>query len=449
MADRPLEQPKLVAIKEALDAGDLTVAQRLLAELDDSLRNHPGASYLAIRLLFERGKLDVDDVIGRLAELIQRQGSFMEAAQMLDAAQSGALKRLSTLIVPPSSTPAATIPSPHPSGFPPTAPPGATLRTPPTFSELPPSVPNIPRAPALPKFTPPPPGTSPSYVPDAPPTTVKEPWRSRASNRPLPREEPGATRRTSEPEIVNVPVGARSRPTVIRSGRPAQLDSNSVTLANVAAMLDEGGYAEALSALDQVTTEGGPELAMLRARALLGARRLVEATLAARKLGSAPLLDPQLRAGCARLLIELGEIPEALAQARRAHREEPRSPLVAQTLAWALVRAAWDGDMELLGQARSLLVTSDVDAGPARSLVTALRAEMEALAGDAERARDLAEQALSTDAHSVDAMAASALALARVGDAEAAKSAYARLVAANQAAARSMAQRLAEHRVKL
>jgi tetratricopeptide (TPR) repeat protein len=448
MSDRPLEQPRLCAIRDRLDDGDLAEAQQLLAELDEPMRNHPGAAYLAIRLLFERGKIDVEGVAERLAELIERYGSFLEAAQMLDAALSGNLTRSAGGV--PTSSSGPTVVSPPPS-FPQTpVPTDGTLATPSTFSTSPPTVPLIPPAPPLPNIALPPDKT-PSYIPDSAPTTLRDMSRVRSSQRPLRREEPDdASTLPPRPEIVRIPTRLSSAPPGIRSGKPAVIENDVTTpLLSVITLLDDGLYAEASSLLDQIGENSAPELLLLRSRALLGARRLAEARVVAIRLASAPLLEPQLRAGIARVLIELGETEDAVAQARRAHADDPKSGLVRQTLAWALLRAGWREDWEATLEAKSLIAGLDLQPGPKRGLLLALRACAEAFTGEPVVALDLASEALQVDNANVDALVGRAIAAARLGDTRTAQSAYFQLVELDEGAGSRLASLLTQRGVDL
>ena len=121
----------------------------------------------------------------------------------------------------------------------------------------------------------------------------------------------------------------------------------------IATWLSERDFERALSAVDRLGAESSPELSLLEVRALVGLGRRAAARRALDRLCRAPLLDPDLRAAVARLLIELGDLDRAEVQARRAHSEDPKSELSRVTLAWALARSeAW-------------LPTSPLAAGPA------------------------------------------------------------------------------------
>ena len=139
-------------------------------------------TYFATRILYQRGKLDLQGVMARLHELLRACPDFPEARAMLQAAERGTLQpdpqRFNQATVPP---PAATdnsrdtdsdeddddeegdrltepgnAPSRAPSRAPSVAPVEARLKTP--------QAPGIPRAPLVPRFTPRE-NVAPSYVP--------------------------------------------------------------------------------------------------------------------------------------------------------------------------------------------------------------------------------------------------------------------------------------------
>jgi hypothetical protein len=123
----------------------------------------------------------------------------------------------------------------------------------------------------------------------------------------------------------------------------------------------------------------------------------------------APLLDPDLRAAVARLLIELSDIDRAEAQARRAHSEDPESELSRLTLAWALARRdAWLPTPRSAAELSELLTNFTPEGSPLAALGYALCALMR-LGTSAEAARQTADAALALDADSQDALAVAAV----------------------------------------
>jgi tetratricopeptide (TPR) repeat protein len=146
------------------------------------------------------------------------------------------------------------------------------------------------------------------------------------------------------------------------------------------------------------------------------------------RLEHAPLLDPELRADCARFLIEAGEPERAVLQARHAIQDDPSSPLVQLILVWALVRAARRSpNHETIDEAEGVLRLLRAKPGPIPALAQALRASILAEKGDPERAITTATLALKLDPASLDAEAAISLAYARLGRLEEAQAAWLRL----------------------
>jgi tetratricopeptide (TPR) repeat protein len=146
------------------------------------------------------------------------------------------------------------------------------------------------------------------------------------------------------------------------------------------------------------------------------------------RLENAPLLDPELRADCARFLIEAGEPERAVLQARYASQDDPSSPLVQLILAWALIRAARRSpNHESIDEAEGVLRRLRAKSGPIPALAQALRASILAEKGDAERAITTAHLALKLDPGALDAEAAISLACARLGRIDDAQAAWERL----------------------
>ncbi len=238
----------------------------------------------------------------------------------------------------------------------------------------------------------------------------------RGGVRPLPRSEPP----TSDPPVLrrNVQSGAPPPPTL------GALPS----LFELATLLDDGEYRRVINAIDSAP-DAGPAYVLMRARALAGEGHRDDALGTLERLTRAPLLDPELRAGAARELIELGELSLAVALARHAYEDDPEPPLVRITLAWALLRGACRrSDARALEEASELLEGLRTRGGPRPALVSALRALAQALGGDPERAIAAAQRALAQDAASTDALSAIALASARLERPHDAQQAWLRLL---------------------
>lgn len=455
MSRSPLDHPRLAVIDRKLDAGELDEAQHLLAQLGDNYFFRHATTYLASRLLYLRGTLDEESLIERLVRVLNETHDFPEAEALLAQAKAGTL-------VKQAPAPRSSRPPPASLG---SQPPGPEIEIAFGSRHAPdrprPGSPEIPRAGRVPDVAPRPRAARPESIPDleiagAPPPgfvveaapagvtpakpvrpspappgeglqlTERTPLRARDS-------EPIAGARYSASPGASEAVSLRQKST--GPGRPAGSSSPAArrqytepiigteppvpaeraSLFEVAALLDAGRPEEALELL---TTRGDPEEpdhALLRARALARAGRDAEATELARRLGAAPLLEPTVRAGVARLALELGEVDLGLAQAARAHEEDPVQPTIRLTYAWAaLRRARRSTDPELVSRAALALRELVGDGGPHEGLLLGLRACVEAHSGDALRALRLAERALDLEP-SADGYAALAMAAARLG----------------------------------
>ncbi|HLV20879.1 MAG TPA: hypothetical protein VKZ49_08350, partial [Polyangiaceae bacterium] len=302
----PLDHPRLRAIDQKLNEGDLDGAQRALGSLGDVTIFLYATTYLATRLLYLRGRLSDGDVIERLEELISRAGYFPEAEAMLLAAQSGTLADFRSL-PEEEALPTAVLSSgadeggkPHPPKRTPSDIGFRRLAAGEPMNAATPSVrsmPAIPRAARLPEFGP---GIVPRLETPVPP----------------PSDPP-----------VSKPAGAPStRPAPARDGSPqraAPPGADGCSLAELAALLDEGRAAEVLCALDGPAEALGPEHALLRGRALKQAGYGDKAIRQLERLSNAPLLDPQIRVEVARLLLQLGRPALAHEQADAAFKDDP------------------------------------------------------------------------------------------------------------------------------
>lgn len=458
MGSGPLDHPRLLEIEERLDRAEIDAAQRLLAELGDLHVHRVAITYFATRLLYQRGRLDAAGVVERLRELVQAEPNFPQASAMLSAAERGTLRPdregfLRATMSPLDQAPA----EPH-------SEPPATWSEPPRKESsaptielgldevdtdhdqlanelaaeldlVPPvvperklteprrslSMPQIPRAPIVPRFTPP--ATQvPSYIPGA--RTASMQFELELE---LP-EQPRDTIRQAEPDP-NDPTSSGRMPVAPISVVPPQTISESV---------------------EASVREHGPESMLARARVLWaqGARDRALAHL--ERLEHAPLLDPELRGDCARFLLEVGEPERALSQARHALQDEPGSGLVQLMLAWALLRSARRSpNHEAVEEAERLLARLKLKTGPIPALVQALRAAVLAEKGDPERALATARLALKLDSHAADAEAAFSLASARLGRLDDAQAAWLRLRALSADEAGHLSDRLQQLGVAL
>lgn len=452
MGRSPLGHPRLLAIEHQLDAGNVDEAQHLLAHLDDDLSFGAATSYLSIRMLWLRGRLSHKDVAQRLRELLSTQDYFPEAAAMLRAAEANTLGRDARFKsqVPPQwngAVPAPSAPAIEVGtltlSLDPEADDGIDLEAeeheidalPPLgaggpYVEVPDlEDPAIPRAGRAPRFTPPS-NLAPSYVPKppVPPTPdppearpASEPPRGRYSESP-PRQEIVRRGSSRPPRNVGAPSAqqASERPAPagrIRSGHPPPVTERGLpSLFEIAGLADAGRFDEALQALERAGPHKSAETVLLHTRLLMRVGREAEARDELAKLSVEPLLDPELRAGIARQLLELSATELALAQAELAFRDDAASPMVRLTLAWALLRMSRRRDRSALVR-RSVELLDDLRPRSVSlpGLLSALRACVMAALGDPSKAVHQAQRALAEDSSYPDALIALALGSARVG----------------------------------
>ncbi len=422
------------------------------------------STYFATRILYQRGKLDLAGVVARLRELLRSCPAFPEAQAMLVAAERGTLRPdpsdFNQATLPPpggdhdddedTDPDRRTEPSDPPSSRPSSAPVEARLKTP--------RAPGIPRAPLVPRFasrenvlpsyaplpdlelTPPgldldPPGTPrsgpTSDTVSAPPPSAREP----RIDSPLPLAiELGPL------AGLQVPFGDRNTAPSPGAPGPSALEPPSVFL--IATWVAERDFEGALSAIESLGAESTPELSLLEVRALIGLGRKGAARRSLDRLCRAPLLDPDLRAAVARVLIELGDLDRAVAQARRAHSEDPASDLARLTLAWAIARSdSWLLSPRSGGELSELLEEFSPDGSPLPALGFALRA-LALLRTSPEAARQAVDAALSLDAASHDGLAVAALVAIKQARTADAKRLYQRLLEIDHHAADELAATL-------
>jgi hypothetical protein len=411
-------------------------------------------TYFATRILYQRGKLDLQGVVARLGELIAACPEFPEARAMLTAAERGTLRpepsRFNEATVPPPRVTSddeddddgdrLTDPGHLPSSVPAME---ARLKTP--------QAPGIPRAPLVPRFTPRE-NVAPSYAPPpelelTPPEHDLEleltPPESNPWNDTLSAPPPSSTRSASPPAVAVelgpldglADRGFGGRITAPSPGAPGASEAEPPSVFVIATWLSERDFERALAAVEKLGAESSPELSLLEVRALIGLGRKAAARRSLDRLCRAPLLDPDLRAAVARLLIELGDVARAEAQARRAHAEDPESELSRLTLAWAVARSdAWLPSARSAGELSELLSDFRPEGSPLAALAYALSALM-LLGTSAEAARQAADAALALDAASPDALAVAAVVAQKQRRGADAKRLYQRLLALDHHAA--------------
>jgi hypothetical protein len=92
----PLDDARLKAIEDCLNAGRFDDAQKRLASLVPAEGFGPGVAYLSARLLFHRGRLDAATVAARLRDVLREQPDFAEAKSWL-----GTVERSTEVTQPP------------------------------------------------------------------------------------------------------------------------------------------------------------------------------------------------------------------------------------------------------------------------------------------------------------------------------------------------------------
>lgn len=485
MGRSPLDHPRLAIIEKKLDAGELDEAQHLLSQLGENYFFRHATTYLASRLLYLRGTLDEAGLVERLKRLVNETPEFPEAEALLNQARSGSLAHGRTSRPPPlRSRPPKQLDE---------LPLGARTPSEARRRLINPNIPRAGRVPSLvdasdadepegevetapreripdlvPGHSQPPPGfgvsarrepsrvapdvqLSPPPMPGPVPEAVAEdPNVSRYAALPDLTEEVQIVRQRAPAPRPSAPAPARTPPrapfpseSLIGAEEPPARVTSS--LFDIATLLDRGEIADALQALEARGAPEEPEHALMAARVYARAGRSAEARELCLRLGRAPLLDPLLRAGVARLALDLGEEELAFEQSDRAHEEDPTQPTVRLTFAWAaLRRARRTAEPDLVSRASLALRELVGDGGPHEGLLLALRAAVEAHAGDAERALRLAERSLELEP-SADGHAALAMAAARLGRADEAKRASVWLRKESPVEAKALEESLSRH----
>ncbi|MEO7034464.1 MAG: hypothetical protein ABI548_11220 [Polyangiaceae bacterium] len=453
MGSGPLDHPRLLEIEAKLDRAEIDAAQRLLGALGDVNVHRTAITYFATRLLYQRGRLDATGVAIRLRELMAVEPIFPEASAMLAAAERGTLRpdRIGfqrSVDPDPHGQENHHSQPPAASGWPErprsessapaievgldeldtdadelgSVPEPSSRREPAPYARAEMvrslSMPEIPRAPMLPRFAPAI-DTAPSYAPGA---------RSASLQFELDLELPEAPRDTiRQPEFEPPPSSTEGSPN--SRSKPSAPPSDR---------------------LDAAVRDHGPESMLARARALWEQGVHDRALAHVQRLEHAPLLEPEVRAACARFLIEASEPERAVVQARRASQDDPDSALVQLMLTWALIRAARHApNHQTIDEAEIVLARLRAKSGPIPALAQALRASILAEKGDPERAITTAKLALKLDPSALDAEAAISLAAARLGRFEEAQQSWERLHALSAEEAERMCDRLQQLGVTL
>jgi len=303
-----------------------------------------------------------------------------------------------------------------------------------------PQAPGIPRAPLLPRFTPHE-NLAPSYAPardlHAPAgldLEIAQPGSPKPTE-PMPAPPPSSSARVRGaatipiqpgPQKASLPLSAAERITAPSPGAPGP-SATPPTVFQIASWLAERDFESALAAVTRLGAESSPELSLLEVRALVGLGRKAAARRTIDRLCRAPLLDPDVRAAVARLLIDLGDLDRAETQVRRAFADDPDSEIVRLSLAWAVARnAAWQPNERAAAELSELLGRVKVEASSLPALAQALLA-LALLPSSPEAARKAIDAALARDEMSVDAIAIATVVASRQGRKAEAKRLFQRL----------------------
>lgn len=489
MATSPLEHDELRHIEKRLDEGNTAEAAQLLARFANSRDHEVAITFLATRLLFQRGRIDTDGAADRLNALLERAGPFPEAEDWL-AELEGRTE--------PSAVPKEALES-----APKTADKDSEEKTSP--HHRPPShAPSVPRA-----------ASAHPYLDELgaddedEEVTPAEPIasgrlaveRQEALERAVERAE---AERTQDP-VFPPPRSANSSvppplPFASSSGIPAV----TAAAATAAAVTAEAVTAEAVAAegaarstqrpprpsikpashkpfdsmraKEQLAAHAGryrassypdellaptpprpsrPEVAppagdaaqvrqaILEAWERVLGGRMEEARALIPEEPTPEQLDAETRVALARVLLELGHAERAAREATIALDEAPDLPEARLMFIWSAVRHARQrDDAWSLERAELLLKESNLGPPPEGGLVLALTACVEARIGTPAVALRLAQRALRANAESTDGLAALAEAAALCGEEPRAEAALERLYTLAAAAAEQITPRL-------
>ena len=469
MATSPLEHDELRHIERTLDAGNTAEAAQLLARFANSRDHEVAITFLATRLLFQRGRIDTDGAADRINALLERAGSFPEAEEWLDELEGrtepSALPQGAAAAVAKEAEEktAPSHPPPRPASHAPSVPraapgPHPYLDEVDEDEEVTPAEPTVERrveaqrrAAALaegdefvtpdpaevatvaaareqPPVLPPPRNADSSEPPPRPPgsgslPSVSSEMAALSSQHPRPSHKPfdsmrakellsaraGRYRASSYPDELREPVPRTSRPVVVPSA---------------------GNAAEVRQAILEAWER------------VLGGR-LDEARALIPEEPTPEELDAETRVALARVLLEVGQAERAAVEATRALDEAPDLAEARLMFIWCAVRHARQrDDAWCLERAELLLKESNLGPPPEGGLVLALTACVEARIGTPAVALRLAQRALRANAESTDGLAALAEAAALCGEEPRAEAALDRLFTLSSATAEQITPRL-------
>jgi hypothetical protein len=467
MATSPLEHDELRHIERTLDAGNTAEAAQLLARFANSRDHEVAITFLATRLLFQRGRIDTDGAADRINALLERAGSFPEAEEWLDELEG----RTEPSALPQGAVAAVTKdaeektapshPPPHPASHAPSVPraapgPHPYLDEVDEEDEVTPAEPVVERRIeaarraaelAGDEFVNPEPADAATITAEREQAPVLPPPRNADSSEPPPRP-PGSD---SLPSLTSEMAALSSQPR--RSHKPFDSMRAKEQLSARAGRYRASSYPDELR--DPVPRTSRPVVvpsagnaAEVR-RAILDAwervlgGRLDEARALIPEEPTPQELDAETRVTLARVLLEVGQAERAAVEATLALDEAPDLAEARLMFIWCAVRHARQrDDAWCLERAEVLLKESNLGPPPEGGLVLALTACVEARIGTPAVALRLAQRALRANAESTDGLAALAEAAALCGEEPRAEAALDRLFTLSPATAEQITPRL-------
>jgi tetratricopeptide (TPR) repeat protein len=223
-------------------------------------------------------------------------------------------------------------------------------------------------------------------------------------------------------------------PSTRQSAPPRAVDRGQAApglppLLELTVLVDQGQFVRVIATINRAAPDIPPEYALLRCRALAGAGYTDQAFDALAELIAIAEIPVEVRAGAARLFVELGEPEQGLRHAIEALQQDAESRLSRLTYALAAIRCARrkPDDALLVKAERALETFRGGRAGPHAAITLALQACVLSGLGEAERALQAAERALTFDPHSVDALSAIVEASTALGREAEARGAWKRL----------------------
>jgi len=435
-----LEHDELRHIEKTLDEGNTSEAAQLLGRFANSRDHEVAITFLATRLLFQRGRVDAEGAADRLHALIERVDHFPEAEDWLAELEG----RTEPSAIPELRPPPVAIEADVEAKLQGNAEADLDGDEPTSPSHPPPS-----RAPSVPRAV----GSHP-YLDniDDEVTPVESPNSSSAAA----AEARGAARPNSSappprPPRVSVP------PEPLSGESPTSYKPFDSLRAKERLSVQAGRY-RASSYPDELRHEpsaggqgSGQDLdgvSEIRRRILeawelvLGGRHDQARALIPEEPTPAEL-DAESRVALARVLLELGQAERAATEATLALDAEPELPEAQLMFVWSAVRHARQrDDAWSLERAELVLKVGDFGPPPEGGLVLALTACVEARIGTPAVSLRLAQRALRANAESIDGLAALAEAAALCGEEQRAEAALERLFSVSEGAAEQISPRL-------